>query len=55
MHLVPGDKVEAVKKAWQEKYYSKRDLSAEQREAAVVVSRPGGGSAVFVVEGAGVL
>jgi len=55
VHLVPGDKVEAVKKAWQEKYYSKRDLSAEQREAAVVVSRPGGGSAVFVVEGAGVL
>ena len=55
VHLVAADKVEAVKKAWEEMYYSKRELTAEQREAAVVVSRPGGGSAVFVVEGEGVL
>jgi galactokinase len=54
VHLVPGDKVDAVKRAWEEKYYAKRELSAEQREAAVVVSRPGGGSAVFIVEGEGV-
>ena len=51
VHLVPGDKVEAVKRAWEERYYSKRELTKEQRESAVVVSRPGGGSAVFVVEG----
>lgn len=51
VHLVPGDRVEAVREAWEREYYSKRELTAEQREAAVVVSRPGGGSAVFVVEG----
>lgn len=55
VHLVPGDKVEAVKEAWETDYYSKRDLSEEQREGAVVVSRPGGGSAIFVVEGMGVV
>ncbi len=55
VHLVPADKVEAVKKAWEEEYYSKRDLTAEQKEGAVVVSRPGSGSAVFVVEGMGVV
>jgi len=55
VHLVPADKVEAVKSAWEKEYYAGRELSAEQREAAVVVSRPGSGSAVFVVEGEGVL
>ena len=55
VHLVEADKVDAVQKAWQEEYYSKMQLSEEQKEAAVVVSRPGGGSAVFVVEGEGVL
>lgn len=49
VHLVPVDKVEAVKEAWEREYYSKRELTDEQREGAVVVSRPGGGSAVFVV------
>ncbi len=44
-----------VKRAWEERYYGKRELSEEQREAAVVVSRPGGGSAVFIVEGEGVV
>ncbi|EPE26841.1 Ribosomal protein S5 2-like protein [Glarea lozoyensis ATCC 20868] len=47
VHLVPADKVEAVKQAWEEEYYSKMDLSAEQKEAAVVVSKPGSGSVVF--------
>jgi galactokinase len=50
VHLVPADKVESVKAAWVKEYYSKRDLTEEQKDAAVVVSRPGSGSAVFVVE-----
>ncbi|KAL3428071.1 galactokinase [Phlyctema vagabunda] len=50
VHLVPSDKVEAVKLAWEKEYYSKMDLTAEQKEAAVVISKPGGGSAVYVVE-----
>jgi galactokinase len=51
VHLVPADKVESVKKAWETEYYSKRNLTEEQKDAAVVVSKPGGGSAVFVVDG----
>jgi galactokinase len=51
VHVVPADKVEAVKEAWEKEYYSKMDLTAEQKEAAVVVSKPGSGSAVFVVQG----
>lgn len=50
VHLVPADKVEAVKKAWDEEYYSKMDLTEEQKESAVVVSKPGSGSAVYVVD-----
>jgi galactokinase len=54
VHLVPADKVGAVTEAWEREYYSKRDLSRDQREAAVVVSQPGSGSAVyFVAEGSG--
>jgi galactokinase len=49
VHLVPADKVEAVREAWDKEYYSKRELTPEQREGAVVESRPGGGSAVYVV------
>lgn len=55
VHLVPADKVEAVKDAWEKEYYSKMNLTAEQKEAAVVVSKPGSGSAVFVVEGDSVI
>jgi galactokinase len=55
VHLVPADKVDAVKSAWEKEYYADRNLTPEQKEAAVVVSRPGSGSAVFVVEGEGVL
>lgn len=52
VHLVPADKVDAVKEAWQREYYSKLDLTEEQKEAAVVVSKPGSGSALYyVVEG----
>lgn len=49
VHLVPADKVAAVKKAWEDEYYSKMDLTEEQKAGAVVVSKPGSGSAVFVV------
>lgn len=55
VHLVPADKVEAVKKAWEEEYYSKRELSGEQREAAVVVSKPGSGSFLLVVGEGGII
>jgi len=55
VHLVPADKVDAVRDAWEKEYYSKMKLSEEQQEAAVVVSRPGSGSAVFIVEGQGVI
>jgi galactokinase len=56
VHLVPGDKIEAVKQAWEREYYSKmKNLTDEQRENAVVVSKPGGGSAVFLVGEGGVL
>ncbi|CAK7269387.1 galactokinase [Sporothrix epigloea] len=49
VHLVPATKVDAVKAAWESKYYSKRpELTAEQRKAAVVVSRPGSGSTLYV-------
>lgn len=53
VHLVPQDKVDAVKKAWEEKYYRKKwpDISAEKLEEAVVVSEPGSGSCVFKVVG----
>ncbi|TAQ84252.1 hypothetical protein B7494_g7423 [Chlorociboria aeruginascens] len=55
VHLVPVDKVESVKAAWEREFYSKRKLTEEQKSAAVVVSRPGSGSAVFIVEGQGVV
>ncbi|PVH78365.1 Galactokinase [Cadophora sp. DSE1049] len=55
VHLVPADKVDAVREAWEREYYSKMKLTEEQKDAAVVVSRPGSGSAVFVVEGEGVI
>lgn len=49
VHLVPEDKVEAVKAAWEREYYSKKELTAEQRAEAMVESRPGSGSALFIV------
>lgn len=49
VHLVPKDKVDAVKKAWEEKYYRKRwpDITEEKLAQAVVVSKPGSGSVLF--------
>ncbi|KAF3069310.1 Galactokinase [Trichoderma lentiforme] len=51
VHLVPADKVQAVKEALEQQYYAKMDLTDEQKEQAVVVSRPARGSAVYIVEG----
>ncbi len=53
VHLVPRDKVDAVKKAWEEKYYRKKfpDISEEKLASAVVVSKPGSGSVLFKVTG----
>ncbi|KAK3936755.1 Galactokinase [Diplogelasinospora grovesii] len=50
VHLVPADKVSAVREAWEKEYYSKLELTDEQKEAAVVVSRPGSGSALYFPE-----
>ena len=50
VHLVPKDKVEAIKKAWHDKYYEVRDpgmtLKKMEEVGAVVVSEPGHGSMV---------
>ncbi|KAF1842190.1 galactokinase [Cucurbitaria berberidis CBS 394.84] len=53
VHLVPKDKVEAVKKAWEEKYYKKHfpDITAEKLAQAVVVSKPGSGSMLLKLAG----
>ncbi|KAF2687277.1 galactokinase-like protein [Lentithecium fluviatile CBS 122367] len=53
VHLVPKDKVEAIKKSWEENYYRKKfpDITAEKLEEAVVVSNPGSGSVIFKVAG----
>ncbi|KAH7139489.1 galactokinase [Dendryphion nanum] len=57
VHLVPKDKVEAVKKAWEEKYYRKKfpDITEEKLREAVVVSKPGSGSTLFKVTGESVV
>ncbi|KAL9580139.1 MAG: hypothetical protein Q9203_006426 [Teloschistes exilis] len=48
VHLVPKDKVDAVRGAWVERYYRRRepDISDDTLEEAVVVSEPGQGSVV---------
>ncbi|KAI2471190.1 galactokinase [Annulohypoxylon bovei var. microspora] len=51
VHLVPADKIEDIRKALLEKYYSKRKLSEKELEGAIVVSRPMNGSAVFKLNG----
>ncbi|RKF77593.1 Galactokinase [Golovinomyces cichoracearum] len=49
VHLVPKNKLEDVKMALEENYYSKRKLTEKKRNNAVVISKPGSGSAVYVV------
>lgn len=53
VHLVPVNKVESVKSAWKNKYYSRRfpNLTEEELEEAIVVSKPGRGSLTWAVEG----
>lgn len=48
VHLVPADKVNDVKEALEREYYRKLELTEEQREGAVVVSKPGSGSALYL-------
>lgn len=53
VHLVPEDKVEAVKAKWIKDYYKKKfpDITEEKLKEAIVVSKPGSGSSVFEVDG----
>lgn len=53
VHLVPADKVEAVKEKWTNEYYKKRfpDITEEKLNEAIVVSKPGSGGCVFEVKG----
>ncbi|KAK5996667.1 Galactokinase [Cladobotryum mycophilum] len=53
VHLVPVDKVAAVKEALERDYYSKMNLTDEQKAQAVVVSRPARGSAVYRIQDGG--
>lgn len=50
VHLVPADKVADVQQALEREYYAGRQLTDEQRAQAMVVSRPGHGSAVYNVQ-----
>ncbi|RWA09297.1 hypothetical protein EKO27_g5820 [Xylaria grammica] len=51
VHLVPANKVDQIKAALIEKYYSKRNVAEKNMDDAIVVSRPMNGSAVFKVDG----
>nr|POF18492.1 galactokinase [Quercus suber] len=50
VHLVPEDKVEAVRQTWLTEYYEKKfpDMSEDKLREAIVVSKPGGGSCVVL-------
>ncbi|KAK2927278.1 Galactokinase [Fusarium oxysporum f. sp. vasinfectum] len=50
VHMVPADKVEAVTQALEREYFSKKNLTEEQKKGAVVVSRPATGSAIYYVK-----
>lgn len=51
VHLVPADKIDDVQNALKKEYYDQRELTSEQMEQALVVSRPATGSAVYQVNG----
>ncbi|KAF2771273.1 Galactokinase [Teratosphaeria nubilosa] len=57
VHLVPLDKVEAVRRTWIEEYYRRRfpGISEERLAEAMVVTQPGSGSSVLEVRGRGCL
>ena len=46
VHLVPKDKAESIRKAWEQEYYAKKypDLSKEKVQEAIVISEPGQGA-----------
>ena len=49
VHLVPQDKVEAVKKAWKEGYYKNvLGISEKEIERVILVSKPGAGAMVLM-------
>lgn len=48
VHLVPTDKMGAVKAALEKEYYASRELTEEQKAQAVVVSKPARGSATLL-------
>jgi galactokinase len=56
VHLVPRDKVDGVRRAWEEGYYRKRwpDITDERLKDAIVVSEPSSGSYYFRVAGSSV-
>lgn len=51
VHLVPEDKVERVREVWIAEYYRKRfpEMSEQKLREAIVVSKPGSGSCLYVV------
>ncbi|GAB0135088.1 hypothetical protein EsDP_00003439 [Epichloe bromicola] len=49
VHLVSVNKVDDVKSALEREYFSKMRLTDEQKEQAMVVSKPAGGSALYMV------
>lgn len=53
VHLVPENKVEAVKQKWIKEYYQAKfpDITEEKLAEAIIVSKPGSGSCVFQVDG----
>lgn len=55
VHLVPADKVDAIKEALVAQYYAKRRdvISDKDMEGAIVVSRPMSGSAVVTLDNGG--
>lgn len=51
VHLLPANKVDQIKAALVEKYYSKKQVPEADMEGAIIVSRPMNGSAVFNLDG----
>ncbi|KAK5169495.1 galactokinase [Saxophila tyrrhenica] len=53
VHLVPESKVDKVKQSWINNYYRKHfpDITEEKLDEAIVVSKPGSGSAVVQIPG----
>ncbi|KAI9714078.1 MAG: hypothetical protein M1812_006525 [Candelaria pacifica] len=52
VHLVPQEKVDAVKKAWETGYYRRKfpNITEEMLAEAVVVSKPGSGSSILEIK-----